>query len=123
MSGIISPNFVLEDVLRKDPIAERTKEEIQTLEEVCKRLETEREINRAAALQRNIALDTDGDYLSRKNMPRAPPTYQITIYRGPVYEELERFVKDLESYHKDMKESLDDFGAGSTQKRYQKHHS
>jgi hypothetical protein len=110
LQGIISAKFVLEDVLRKDPQLERTKDEHQWLDEFCKRLETEREINRVAAKQKNIALDSDGDYLSKPQEDKVTTDVPDKKYRGPVYEELERFVKDLESYHKDMKETLEDFG-------------
>ena len=110
LQGIISPNIDIEQIIRKNELEERTPEEVQLFNDYAKKIATLADANRSAAAIRKIALDSDGDYLSKPHDEKVSTDVPDNQYRGQVYEELERFVKDLESYHKDMKETLDDFG-------------
>lgn len=108
-SGLIAPENLIEDILRKDPIQERSKEEIQHFEEYCKHLDTEREANRQAAKQRNIALDdTHADSLGRREWPEVHTKNPHLQYDGPVHEALSKFTDELGGWHKDMQEVCKD---------------
>ena len=67
--GIQSPNNLIEEIIKKDPLRERTADEIQYLEEAFKRYDVQREINRQAAKVRKIALNDD-DHLAKKEYER-----------------------------------------------------
>ena len=63
------PNNAIEEIIKKDPLRERTADEIQYLEEAFKRYDVQREINRQAAKVRKIALNDD-DHLAKKEYER-----------------------------------------------------
>jgi hypothetical protein len=69
VSGEIQPNNLIEQILKKDPLHERTADEIQFLEETFKKYDIQREINRQAAKVRKIALN-DEDHLAKKEYER-----------------------------------------------------
>jgi hypothetical protein len=69
VSGEIQPNNLIEQILKKDPLHERTADEIQFLEETFKKYDIQREINRQAAKVRKIALNDD-DHLAKKEYER-----------------------------------------------------
>jgi hypothetical protein len=69
VSGEIQPNNLIEQILKKDPLHERTPDEIQFLEETFKKYDIQREINRQAAKVRKIALNDD-DHLAKKEYER-----------------------------------------------------
>jgi hypothetical protein len=68
-SGDMLPNNAIEEIIKKDPLRERTADEIQYLEEAFKRYDVQREINRQAAKVRKIALNDD-DHLAKKEYER-----------------------------------------------------
>jgi hypothetical protein len=107
--GIISGKYDIEQIIKTSPDL-RSPEQIQDFHDYSKWIAVEAEANRTIAVQKHIALDSDSDYLSKPHDEKVSTDVPDNQYRGPVYEELERLVKDLESYHKDMKETLDDFG-------------
>ena len=59
----------IDEIIKKHPIKERTIDEVQYLEEVLKKYDVEREINRQAAKLRKIALNDD-DHLAKKEYER-----------------------------------------------------
>jgi hypothetical protein len=67
--GDMLPNNAIEEIIKKDPLRERTADEIQYLEEAFKRYDVQREINRQAAKVRKIALNDD-DHLAKKEYER-----------------------------------------------------
>ena len=67
--GDMLPNNAIEEIIKKDPLSERTADEIQYLEEVFKKYDIQREINRQAAKVRKIALNDD-DHLAKKEYER-----------------------------------------------------
>ena len=67
--GDMLPNNAIEEIIKKDPLTERTADEIQYLEEVFKKYDIQREINRQAAKVRKIALNDD-DHLAKKEYER-----------------------------------------------------
>jgi hypothetical protein len=71
ISGDILGNISLsvDEIIKKDPLRERTADEIQYLEEVFKKYDIQREINRQAAKVRKIALNDD-DHLAKKEYER-----------------------------------------------------
>ena len=71
ISGDILGNNLLsvDEIIKKDPLSERTADEIQYLEEVFKKYDIQREINRQAAKVRKIALNDD-DHLAKKEYER-----------------------------------------------------
>ena len=107
--GDMSRNKDIENIIKTNP-EQRTPAQIQDFHDYSKWIAVEAEANRTIAVQKHIALDSDADYLSKPHDEKVSTDVPDNQYRGPVYEELERFVKDLESYHKDMKETLEDFG-------------
>ena len=67
---ILGNNFLsIDEIIQKDPLSERTVDEIQYLEEVFKKYDIQREINRQAAKVRKIALNDD-DHLAKKEYER-----------------------------------------------------
>ena len=71
ITGDILTNNLLsvDEIIKKDPLSERTADEIQYLEEVFKKYDIQREINRQAAKVRKIALNDD-DHLAKKEYER-----------------------------------------------------
>jgi hypothetical protein len=108
-SGQISQKFVLDDVLRKEPMVERTKDEVQWFAEFCKQLETQRQINEQAAKVRHIALLGSDSYSGdKKEWPPVHTHIPNREYKGAVYQELANFTEDLYKYYYDMYETLKD---------------
>jgi hypothetical protein len=66
---ILGKNVSVDEIIKKHPIKERTPDEIQYLEEVLKKYDVEREINRQAAKLRKVALNDD-DHLAKKEYER-----------------------------------------------------
>ena len=67
---ILGNNFLsIDEIIKKDPLSERTADEIQYLEEIFKKYDIQREINRQAAKVRKIALNDD-DHLAKKEYER-----------------------------------------------------
>ena len=66
---ILANNLSIDEIIKKDPLSERTADEIQYLEEVFKKYDIQREINRQAAKVRKIALNDD-DHLAKKEYER-----------------------------------------------------
>ena len=62
---ILGNNLSVDEIIKKDPLRERTADEIQYLEEAFKKYDVQREINRQAAKVRKIALNDD-DHLAKK---------------------------------------------------------
>jgi hypothetical protein len=71
INGDILDNNLLsvDEIIKKDPLSERTADEIQYLEEIFKKYDIQREINRQAAKVRKIALNDD-DHLAKKEYER-----------------------------------------------------
>ena len=69
--GIESPNnlLLLDEILKKHPVRERSADELQYVEETLKKYDVEREINRQAAKIRKVALNDD-DHLAKKEYER-----------------------------------------------------
>ena len=85
VSGDILGNnhLSIDEIIKKHPIKERTPDEIQYLEEVLKKYDVEREINRQAAKLRKIALNDD-DHLAKKEYERVT-TDMPDPHRGVSY--------------------------------------
>ena len=66
---ILGKNLSVDEIIKKDPLRERTADEIQFLEEAFKKYDVQREINRQAAKVRKIALNDD-DHLAKKEYER-----------------------------------------------------
>ena len=66
---ILGTNLSVDEIIKKDPLRERTADEIQYLEEAFKKYDVQREINRQAAKVRKIALNDD-DHLAKKEYER-----------------------------------------------------
>ena len=108
--GTVLPNIDIEHIFRKNALEERTPQEVQQFDDYAKLIAEEAEANRQAAQIRKIALDDDSDSLTRKHYDKVQTDIPDLNYRGAVYQQLWLLVKDLEAYHKDMRETLDDFG-------------
>ena len=107
--GTIAGNKDIENIIKTSP-EQRTPEQIQDFHDYSKWIAVEAEANRTIAVQKHIALDSDSDYLSKPHEEKVTTRIPDLNYRGPVYQQLWLLVQDLESYHKDMKETLEDFG-------------
>jgi hypothetical protein len=101
----------IEEILRKDPIVERSRDEVQELEDYCKKLEVAREANRSAAQIRKIALDHDTDTFTSstsKNYNKTETDNPHRHYKGPVHEAMSYLVEDLGKWYLDLKECVND---------------
>lgn len=107
--GAIAGNKDIENIIKTSP-EQRTPAQLQEFHDYSKWIAVEAEANRTIAVQKHIALDDDADYLSKPHEEKVSTRIPDLNYRGPVYQQLWLLVQDLESYHKDMKETLEDFG-------------
>jgi hypothetical protein len=105
--GDISPNNVIEEILKIQPLI-RTKDDIQYFDEYAKHIAVEAEANRQAAKTRGIALATDGHIPSKEydKVTTENPEPQETSASDVWQSEIMPIIETFASSHKEITKKI-----------------